>query len=481
MLPIVVIVIVIHLFFINIEFLLLVRFFIGAVLIVIGLSLFLIGVDKGIEPLGQHIGTFITKTNKLWVVLLTGIVLGFFISLAEPSLIVLSNEIERVSSGGINALVLLVVVSVGIAVLLGFAFYRILYSISLPTVLTVLYMIVFVMAFFTDPRFLTIAFDASGATTGVLAVPFILGLALGISHLKKDSLDNEADSFGVIAVVSVGAVASVMLFSIFTNHGTFSGEIEDRLTGGDRVMEPFISMSPTVLWESFLSFIPIVSAFLFFYLIVLRRRGPRFRKMLFGFVYALVGLIIFLLGVNGGFMEVGALLGSELAVNDSLPLILVISFALGIVTILAEPAVQVLSHQIEDVTSGYITRGVVLIALSLGVGIAVALSALRVFIEPLQIWHYLLPGYAIALVMSHVLPKMFVGIAFDSGGVATGPMTATFILAFIQGAASAKDGADIILDGFGMIATVAMMPILTLSMLGLIYKLKSRKKGVDAQ
>lgn len=481
MLPIVVIVIVIHLFFINIEFLLLVRFFIGAVLIVIGLSLFLIGVDKGIEPLGQHIGTFITKTNKLWVVLLTGIVLGFFISLAEPSLIVLSNEIERVSSGGINALVLLVVVSVGIAVLLGFAFYRILYSISLPTVLTVLYMIVFVMAFFTDPRFLTIAFDASGATTGVLAVPFILGLALGISHLKKDSLDNEADSFGVIAVVSVGAVASVMLFSIFTNHGTFSGEIEDRLTGGDRVMEPFISMSPTVLWESFLSFIPIVSAFLFFYLIVLRRRGPRFRKMLFGFVYALVGLIIFLLGVNGGFMEVGALLGSELAVNDSLPLILVISFALGIVTILAEPAVQVLSHQIEDVTSGYVTRGVVLIALSLGVGIAVALSALRVFIEPLQIWHYLLPGYAIALVMSHVLPKMFVGIAFDSGGVATGPMTATFILAFIQGAASAKDGADIILDGFGMIATVAMMPILTLSMLGLIYKLKSRKKGVDAQ
>lgn len=457
------------------------RFFIGAVLIVIGLSLFLIGVDKGIEPLGQQIGTFITKTNKLWVVLLTGIVLGFFISLAEPSLIVLSNEIERVSSGGINALVLLVVVSVGIAVLLGFAFYRILYSISLPTVLTVLYMIVFVMAFFTDPRFLTIAFDASGATTGVLAVPFILGLALGISHLKKDSLDNEADSFGVIAVVSVGAVASVMLFSIFTNHGTFSGEIEDRLTGGDRVMEPFISMSPTVLWESFLSFIPIVSAFLFFYLIVLRRRGPRFRKMLFGFVYALVGLIIFLLGVNGGFMEVGALLGSELAVNDSLPLILVISFALGIVTILAEPAVQVLSHQIEDVTSGYITRGVVLIALSLGVGIAVALSALRVFIEPLQIWHYLLPGYAIALVMSHVLPKMFVGIAFDSGGVATGPMTATFILAFIQGAASAKDGADIILDGFGMIATVAMMPILTLSMLGLIYKLKSRKKGVDAQ
>jgi len=218
--------------------------------------------------------------------------------------------------------------------------------------------------------------------------------------------------------------------------------------------------------------------FLIFQRFFARVRWRAFVRIMRGFVYAGVGLILFLLGVYAGFMDVGRLVGATLASHEGMWLIVGVAFVLGLLTILAEPAVVVLTHQIEDVTSGYVTRSAVLIALALGVGCAVALSALRVYVEPLQIWHLLLPGYALALGLMFIVPRVFVGMAFDAGGVATGPMTATFILAFMQGAAATKEGADVILDGFGMIALVALVPILTLEAMGLIFRMKSKKEGI---
>lgn len=203
------------------------------------------------------------------------------------------------------------------------------------------------------------------------------------------------------------------------------------------------------------------------------------RKLLTGFIFAFVGLFVFLIGVNAGFMDVGMSLGHKLALMDSKWYIILIGFVLGVVTILAEPAVYVLTYQIEEVTSGYVPRKAVLVPLAIGVGIAVALSVVRILVSEVQLWHYLLPGYVICLGMMFVVPKLFVGIAFDAGGVATGPVTATFILAFIQGAAQSFEGADLMADGFGMIAMVAMMPIITLEALGLVFAKKSKVKGVE--
>lgn len=457
---------------------LVIRFLIGTVLIILGLAIFLIGVDIGITPLGSLLGSSITKTNKLWVISIAGLILGFFISIAEPGLLVLASQVAAVTLGEISSTSILVVVSIGLAVMVAIGFIRVVYNVPLYKMLTVLYFITLILALFTSPEFLAIAFDASGATTGVLAVPFILALSLGISSLKKDSKSSEKDSFGLVAIASVGAIMSVMLLNILSRGSEFSDKLEFSSTQSDAIIEPFISLIPSVSKESFIALLPLLIIFLIGQKVSFKLSKKAYNKILKGFIYSFLGLLVFLVGVNAGFMDVGTVVGYTLASFDNKWYVIIIGFILGLVTILAEPAVYVLTHQIEDVTSGYVKRKAVLIPLSIGVGFAVALSMIRIIVPEIQLWHYLLPGYIISIALSYFVPKLFVGIAFDAGGVATGPMTATFILAFTQGAAESIEWASVLRDGFGMISMVAMAPIITLQLLGLIFKLKSKKEGV---
>mgnify|MGYP001137884463 CR=1 FL=1 len=470
-LPVVMIVFMIHFTLVPLSNVLFWRFLIGSLLMTLGLSIFLLGVDRGVTPLGNQVGESLLKTNKLSYVLIAGLILGFIISFAEPGLIIFGEQVQSLTSS-ISSTALLIIVSIGISLLLAFSFIKIIFGLPLYIILTILYLVVFILALFSQPEFLIIAFDASGATTGVLAVPFILALTFGISHLKKDGKASEKDSFGTIAIVSVGAIISVLFIGFFIDIGQLSTQVTNQ--GNDRMI-PFSEVFISVITESSLAIMPLLLIFFTFQWLLLRLKIKAFIRILRGFIYTYIGLVIFLLGINSGFMDVGSFLGSELAAKDSFAYIVIIGFILGLVTILAEPAVHVLTKQIEEVTSGYVTKGSVMFALCIGVGLAVAMSLLRVFIEPLQIWHFLLPGYIIAIGLMYVVPKMFVGIAFDAGGVATGPMTATFILAFTQGAARSVDTADVILDGLGMIAMVALTPIITLQILGLVFKIKSRK------
>jgi hypothetical protein len=181
-------------------------------------------------------------------------------------------------------------------------------------------------------------------------------------------------------------------------------------------------------------------------------------------------------GVNAGFMEVGMVMGEAIA-RDFSWLLPIIGFLLGMVVVLAEPAVYVLTEQVEDVSAGHIKRKVILVALSIGIAFAVSMSMLRIMIPSLKLWHFLLPGFALGAFLSYRVPPIFVGIAYDSGGVASGPMTATFILAFAQGAAKAIPTANVLIDGFGVIAMVAMTPIVAIQTLGFIFKIKSEKES----
>ncbi|MGF6376575.1 hypothetical protein M2140_001652 [Clostridiales Family XIII bacterium PM5-7] len=456
---------------------LMIRFLIGSLLVIIGLTVFLIGVDIGITPLGDLTGVSLAKTNKLWIMLAGGLVLGFFISIAEPGLMVLANQVNEVTSGAIPGTTILIIVSIGLAIMLAIGFLRIFYSVPLYKMLLVLYAIILGLSIFASREFLAIAFDASGSTTGILAVPFILALSVGISKLKKDSKASEKDSFGLVAVASTGAIMSVLLLDIFSDTKEFASSLETVDAGDVSILNSFLQIIPTYLKESFMAILPLLLILLALQQMFFKLPKRELRRMLVGFGFAFVGLFVFMIGVNAGFMDVGTSLGNNLALMDNKVYIVAFGLVLGIVTILAEPAVYVLTQQIETVTSGYVKRFAVLIPLALGVGAAVALSVIRVLVPEIQLWHYLVPGYAICLALMFITPKLFVGIAFDAGGVATGPVTATFILAFIQGAASAFEGADIMADGFGMIAMVAMMPIITLEIMGLIFKVKSKKKG----
>ncbi|HBT18530.1 MAG TPA: DUF1538 domain-containing protein [Clostridiaceae bacterium] len=475
-LPITMLVMLIHFTLVPIETPMILRFVLGALLVMIGLTIFLIGVDIGVTPLGDYTGTALAKSNKLWIVLIAGTILGFFISIAEPGLLVLASQVSIVTTGEISGTTLLIVVSLGLAVMLALGFLRIFYNIPLYKVLMALYVLIFSLALFTSKEFLAIAFDASGSTTGILAVPFILSLSVGISKMKKDSKASEKDSFGLVAIASTGAIISVMLLDIFQDTTTYNADLEMAITESSALLRPFLSLIPSVFLESLMAITPLVVILLVLQKAVFKLPKREVRKLVTGFIYGFIGLFIFLVGVNGGFMDVGATIGTRLALFDNKVYIIVIGFVFGIVTILAEPAVYVLTHQIEDVTSGYVKRIAVLVPLSIGVGFAVALSVIRILVPNIQLMHYLVPGYILSLGLMFIVPKLFVGIAFDAGGVATGPMTATFILAFIQGAANAFEGADLLVDGFGMIAMVAMAPIITLQLLGLAFQRKTKKK-----
>lgn len=479
-LPITVIVLILHFTITPLETHLLFRFLLGAVAIILGLSIFLFGVDIGVTPIGTLMGASLTKTNKVWIVGIAGLVLGFFISIAEPDLHILAGQVAAVTSGAVSKFSIVVVVSIGIAVMLVIGLFRIVFNKSLHKLLTIVYLIIFGLAIFTSSEFLAISFDASGATTGAMTVPFILALALGVSSLKKDGKASEEDSFGLVAIASAGAILGVIIMSILSKSDTITADLEYEVVQSTSVTAPFIKKLPIMAGEVFWALFPILVIFLFFQFISFKLSKKAFNKIMKGLVYAFLGLVLFLTGVNAGFMDVGSIVGYNLASFNGQWLVVVMGFILGLVVILAEPAVYVLTEQIENVTSGYLKRNVVVFALSIGVAFAVALSMLRIIIPEIQLWHFLLPGYIISIAMAYYVPKLFVGIAFDAGGVASGPMTASFILAFAQGAAESIESANVLVDGFGVIAMVALTPIIALQVLGLLFKIKSAKGGLGS-
>ncbi len=478
-LPVTALVVLLHFTLVPLENAVLLRFLLGALMVVLGLTVFLFGVDIGIDPIGNVTGSTLAKKNKVWLVAVAGVGLGFIISIAEPDLHILAGQVHLVTDGIIAKFALVSVVSCGIAVMLSIGLLRIIYNIPLDKMLLIFYGLILLLSFFITPQMLAISFDASGATTGAMTVPFILALASGIATLKKDSLAAEKDSFGLVAIASVGAILAVMTMAIFASPHRLTGVLPVSHNTHSGVFSPFLYKAPTVVSEVAAALLPILVIFLLFQKIVFHLSRKAVRKILFGLGFSFAGLVVFLIGVNAGFMEAGTQIGYSMAQQGRWGFVVLLGFVLGLATILAEPAVHVLTAQIEEVTSGYVRRSIILATLSLGVGIAMALSMLRILIPSVRLWHFLLPGYVIALVLTQFVPKLFVGIAFDSGGVASGPMTATFVLAFAQGVAQAVPGADVLLDGFGVIAMVAMTPLIALQLLGLIYQRKSGKRGLE--
>lgn len=442
-LPIVIVVLILNFTLVTIDHIELIKFIVGAFFVFIGLALFLFGVELGIEPIGKLIGSILTKKNKFWFVIIAGLILGFIISIAEPDLHILGFQIEFVTSGTLSRLLIVIVVSIGISFLLAIGLSRILYNVSLKHVLIGCYVLILVLSFFVSKEFMAIAFDASGATTGALTVPFILALAIGVSSMKKDSKASKADSFGLVAVTSTGAIIAVLLLSIIMKNEQITAISIIEQPESTNLILAFIKILPKMMIEMLMSLLPIIIVFGLIQFSKYRVKANRQNRIINGIIYSFIGLTLFLTGVNAGFMNMGRLVGFQVGSSNQVWLIILIAFVMGLFTVLAEPAVHALTNQIEEVTSGYVHNKTVLGALSLGIGIALALSVIRIMTPSLQLWHYLLPGYMISLGLTFIVDDLFVGMAFDSGGVASGPITATFVLAFAQGVASAVDGANV--------------------------------------
>ncbi len=473
-LPISIIVVALHFTISPLEPTMLYAFLIGSALVIIGLTIFLFGIDQGIEPIGHDVGNAIMYSNSYAILITISLILGFFISFAEPDLHILANQVDGVTSGQFDNILMVVAVSVGIGAMMTLGMLRILKEVRLKYVFAGAYGLIFILSLFSTSDFLAIAFDASGATTGAITVPFILALAAGVSAMKKDSKMSEADSFGLVGIASTGAILGVLIAGLFLDTGKLEGDLPEAEIANTTLLDTYGTKLFTIAWESFLTLLPIIVAYIVFQIFFFKHKKRRVLNISRGLALTYLGLVIFLLGVNGGFMEVGAQIGRQLAFMDSNIPVLIVALLLGLTTVLAEPAVYVLTHQVEDVTGGSVKRSLVLIFLSIAVGMAIFMSALRILIPDIQLWMYLLPGFGLAVLLAFFVPDLFVGMAYDAGGVASGPMTATFSLAFVQGISAAVPSADVVTDGFGMIAIVAMVPIIAIEILGAIYHAKSK-------
>jgi hypothetical protein len=472
--PITILVIILSFTIVPIENEMLMRFIIGALFVVVGLGIFLFGANIGITAIGTLMGETVAKTNKAVIVGVLGFVLGFLITIAEPDLQILANQVNMATGGIVPSTLILIVVSIGVGVMVGVGLLRILYGKPLNILLTITYAIILILALNVSEEFLAMSVDASGATTGAMATPFILALGYGAAQLKGGKTSEE-DSFGMVGIASTGPILAIMLMSIIGRLTDIQGAAEAFVVNTG-IITPYLNVFPVILKESTLTLLPLFILFLIFDRVKFKLHKKSRRTILKGLLYTFLGLTFFLVGVNAGFMEVGRVMGEGIT-KFSPWLLPVFGFLLGMVVVLAEPAVYVLTSQVEDVTSGYIKKKVILAALSIGIAFAVSMSMLRIMIPSLKLWHFLLPGFAIAAFLSYKVPPIFVGIAYDSGGVASGPMTATFVLAFAQGAANAIPTANVLIDGFGVIAMVAMTPLLAIQILGLIFQIKAKKEA----
>jgi len=473
-LPIFVIVMLLCLFAVSIQPDLVLCFILGTIMLIVGVGLFSLGAEVSMTPIGNKIGTAMTKTKNLPLILVISFFLGFAVTVAEPDLQVLAETVPHINNG-----VLLVTVGIGVGLFLSICMLRIFTGFKFRILLIVFYLLVFVLVAFTKPDFLSIAFDSGGVTTGPMTVPFILALGIGVSNIRSDK-KAEADSFGLVSLCSIGPILAVLILGFFYSEGSGVADITASSFGSStEIGRAYISGIPVYMKEMSVALLPIAVIFILFQIFSLRMSGRSLAKIFIGVVYTYVGLVLFLTGVNVGFSSLGTVLGSALSGGWTYYLLIPFAMLMGWFIISAEPAVAVLEKQVEEVSAGNIPGKAIKLSLSIAVALAMGLSMVRV-VTGISILWFLVPGYVIALVLSFFVPDIYTAIAFDSGGVASGPMTATFMLQFFIGTSYALGG-NVITDAFGVVAMVAMMPLISIQTVGFIYERRRKKSAAVCQ
>jgi len=447
----------------------------AALLLILGIGLFNLGADMAMTPMGQYIGEGLTKSRKLGILLGVSFLMGLLITVAEPDLSVLAGQVSAVMNGTL----LIFTVGVGVGLFLLVAVLKIVFHSDLTSILMFCYMVLFSIAalLFDSGKgsFLPLSFDSGGVTTGPITVPFIMALGVGIA-LTVGGRNASENSFGLIALCSVGPIAAVLLLSL-TAQGDLSFTVPDYSM--DSVLQKgFGGLLGEMSLEVGKSLVLVVLFFFVLQFAILKLPLFKIIQILFGILYTFLGLVLFLAAVSMGFMPVGFKIGTELAAYN--PVILIVfAFVLGMVVVLAEPAVHVLNNQVAEITGGEVSKRQMMIALSVGVGISIGLSVIRVRYG-FSLLYYLIPGYLLSLGLSFFVPKLYTAIAFDSGGVASGPLTSSFILPLVIGACCTLQGEPAVLDfAFGVVAMVAMTPLITIQTLGFqsVLKVRSRENA----
>lgn len=437
------------------------NFFIGNIFLVLGLTLFSIGSQHSTVAIAESIGEYVVKRKKLWFFIFIAFLVGFLITVAEPALWVLADQVKSV----VIEPVMILSVAAGVGFFLIIALLRILFQFQLRILILISYGILFILAVIVttvNPEFIPLSFDSGGVTTGPMAVPFIMSLGFGISKSRGDKSSDE-DSFGLIGVASIGPILSVLVLGLF-NSPTIPS-LDTSTTFFEYLVLYIIQMA--------IAIVPFILFFLVFHIFVFKFSKSKVIKISITFFYTYVGLVLFLTGANAGLVNIGNYIGGFFGNKGFAWILIPLGMVFGFTIVAAEPSVITLNRQVEEVSAGAINRKFMMASLSIGVSLAVGLAMLRV-LTGISIWWIIFPGYTLALALMFFTPKIFSSIAFDSGGAVSGAMTSAFLIPFALGAAEVS-GANILLDAFGLVALVAMTPLITIQLLGFIYKVKSEK------
>ncbi len=453
-----------------------VLFLIGALMLIVGMGLFTLGADMAMLPMGEGMGVSLSRHKSLLFPLAAVFVLGLVITIAEPDLQVLAQQIPSIPN-----MTLILAVALGVGFFLMVAVLRMVFKIKLSYLLIGCYLLVFVLACFAPDNFVPAAFDSGGVTTGPITVPFIMALGLGLTAIRSDK-DSDNDSFGLVALGSVGPILAVLVLGIFFKPDEVDNgaALLPTLDSTRDVAGEFLHNMPHYLMEVAVAIAPIAVLFALFQLLTRRFTARQLPRVIVGVVYTYLGLVIFLTGANVGFVPAGQLIGTELARNFKY-LLVPVGMVLGYYIVAAEPAVHVLEKQVEEVSNGAIARKTIGRALSIGVAVSVGLSMMRILFG-IHIFWFLIPGYALSLAMTFFVPPLYTAVAFDSGGVASGAMTTTFLLPLAMGACTALGG-NLMTDAFGCVAMVAMTPLITIQALGFRAEMKRRasRKTIESR
>lgn len=472
-LPITIIVLILSIIF-SIPFATVFAFIFGAIMLIIGLSLFNMGAESSMMKLGEDIGAYVTKKKKISILIIFTTIIGFIITIAEPDLRVLAEQLNST----IPELVLIIFVAFGVGAFLSLALVRIVTQLNLNLILFIMYAVVFLIAAFVPNEFVAVAFDSGGVTTGPMTVPFILALGIGVAG-ARGSTSSKDDSFGLVAFCSVGPVLMVLILGLlFKNPVATTPSVHLYANISDFFKTALENLLDTCL-QIALALLPILAFVFLFKMIFTKDSKKNIIKILIGLGFTYLGLVIFLTGAHIGFMPIATILGSEIGSSNFSWILIPLGMIMGFFVVMAEPAVAVLNKQVEELTSGAISKKLMLFSMAIGVGLSVGLSMSRVVFD-FNIWYLIIPGYLISFILMLFVPKIFTAIAFDSGGVASGPMTATFLLPLAIGACTTiyADSIDfnskMLVNGFGIVALVAMTPLIVIQIVGLIYKIKTR-------
>ena len=435
-----------------------------ALFLVLGIGLFTLGADVAMTPMGEQVGAGLTKSKNLTLLVLIAFALGLLITIAEPDLTVLAGQV--------GSKLIIIFVAVGVGIFLVLSILKMVFKKDLASILLYFYMVLFALALFTlavDPNLIPLSFDSGGVTTGPITVPFLMALGVGVASTLGGKNASE-NSFGLVAMCSVGPILAVLLLCAFGSGKVNAPNVNDYVMPSDVLSATIFALLNTMK-DVGIALGLVVVFFLIINFTLLKLSKKKLLSIAIGIVFTYVGLVVFLTAVHVGFMPIGFEMGKQLASVSHLT-VTIVAFVLGLVVVLAEPAVHVLNKQVEEITHGLVTKTSMLIALSVGVGLSICLSVIRI-IFGFSILYYLIPGYLLSLGLSFFVPKIYTAIAFDSGGVASGPLTSTFILPFAIGTCVALGG-NVLADAFGVVAMVAMTPLITIQLLGFTSLSKKR-------